>query len=123
MRLGTWEARLKEGSRAYQLYGKESVNERHRHRYEFNDAYKEQMESAGLLVSGTSPDETLAEIVEIPDHPFFLAVQFHPEFQSKPKKPHPLFKGFVAATLSDHLNRKSEEGNETSANAADLVGV
>ncbi len=99
MRLGTWEARLREGSRARELYGKESVNERHRHRYEFNDQYKEQLESAGLMVSGTSPDGTLAEIVEIPDHPFFLAVQFHPEFQSKPRKPHPLFKGFIAAAL------------------------
>ncbi|MCB1230924.1 MAG: CTP synthase [Verrucomicrobiae bacterium] len=100
MRLGTWEAKLREGSLARSLYGRDSVNERHRHRYEFNDAYKEQLETAGLLVSGTSPDGTLAEIVEIPGHPFFLAVQFHPEFQSKPRQPHPLFKGFVAAALS-----------------------
>ncbi|MCB1063718.1 MAG: CTP synthase [Verrucomicrobiae bacterium] len=103
MRLGTWEACLREGSRARDLYGRDSVNERHRHRYEFNDLYKEELENAGLLVSGTSPDGTLAEIVEIPDHPFFLAVQFHPEFQSKPGKPHPLFKGFVAATLAKKL--------------------
>ena len=100
MRLGTWEAKLAEGSKARELYGKDSVNERHRHRYEFNESYKEQLEQAGLRVSGTSPDGALAEIVEILDHPFFLAVQFHPEFQSKPQKPHPLFQGFVSATLA-----------------------
>ena len=99
MRLGTWEARLREGSKARELYGSESVNERHRHRYEFNESYKEQLEGAGLLVSGTSPDGSLAEIVEIPQHPFFLAVQFHPEFQSKPRKAHPLFQGFIAAAV------------------------
>jgi CTP synthase len=100
MRLGTWETRLAPGSRARVLYGSDSVNERHRHRYEFNDAYKARFEAAGLRISGTSPDGTLAEIVEIPDHPFFLAVQFHPEFQSKPRQAHPLFRGFVAAALA-----------------------
>ncbi|MCB1078067.1 MAG: gamma-glutamyl-gamma-aminobutyrate hydrolase family protein, partial [Verrucomicrobiae bacterium] len=100
MRLGTWETHLAEGSRARDLYGKPSVNERHRHRYEFNDHYKAQFRDAGLIVSGTSPDGTLAEIVEIPSHPFFLAVQFHPEFQSRPRQPHPLFKGFVAAAMA-----------------------
>lgn len=100
MRLGTWETHLTAGSRARDLYGRESVNERHRHRYEFNEQYKAQFEQAGLRISGTSPDGALAEIVEIPTHPFFLAVQFHPEFQSKPQQPHPLFKGFVAAAMS-----------------------
>ena len=99
MRLGTWKAVLEEGSQARGLYGRESVNERHRHRYEFNPEYKKTMEDSGLLVSGSSPDGTLAEIVEIPDHPFFLAVQFHPEFQSHPQNSHPLFKGFIAAAL------------------------
>jgi CTP synthase len=99
MRLGTWETLLVEGSRARELYGKASVNERHRHRYEFNDDYKARFHEAGLVVSGTSPDGSLAEIVEIPTHPFFLAVQFHPEFQSKPRQAHALFSGFVAATL------------------------
>jgi len=99
MRLGTWETLLAEGSRARGLYGKASVNERHRHRYEFNDEYKARFHEAGLVVSGTSPDGSLAEIVEIPTHPFFLAVQFHPEFQSKPRQSHPLFSGFVAAAL------------------------
>ncbi len=103
MRLGTWEAKLAEGSRSSGLYGSNKVNERHRHRYEFNQNYKTQMEEKGLRLVGTSPDGTLGEIVEIPDHPFFIAVQFHPEFQSKPTKPHPLFKGFVEAALE---NRK-----------------
>ncbi|MCB1236871.1 MAG: CTP synthase, partial [Verrucomicrobiae bacterium] len=103
MRLGTWKTQLRAGSRARELYGRDEVNERHRHRYEFNDSYKETMENAGLLISGTSPDGTLAEIVEIPAHPFFLAVQFHPEFQSKPKHPHPLFDGFTQAMLAHHL--------------------
>lgn len=103
MRLGTWEAHLSEGSRSAELYGSNVVNERHRHRYEFNQNYKADFEAKGLKLVGTSPDETLGEIVEIPDHPFYIAVQFHPEFQSKPTAAHPLFKGFVAAALE---NRK-----------------
>ncbi|MEM1441560.1 MAG: CTP synthase [Verrucomicrobiota bacterium] len=103
MRLGTWETRLTEGSRSAQLYASRTVNERHRHRYELNQNYRDQLEDQGLKLVGTSPDGTLGEIVEIPDHPFFIAVQFHPEFQSKPTEPHPLFKGFVAAALE---NRK-----------------
>ncbi len=85
------------GTRAAQLYGAFVVNERHRHRYEFNNAYRERIEEAGFVFSGTSPDGKLVEIIEMPDHPFYLACQFHPEFQSKPHQPHPLFKGFIAA--------------------------
>ncbi|MEN8716722.1 MAG: CTP synthase [Verrucomicrobiales bacterium] len=103
MRLGTWEAILAEGSRSAELYGSDKVNERHRHRYEFNQNYKADFEAKGLRLVGTSPDGTLGEIVEIPGHPFYIAVQFHPEFQSKPTAAHPLFKGFVAAALE---NRK-----------------
>jgi CTP synthase len=99
MRLGTWEAKLKKGSLANRLYGTLEVSERHRHRYEFNQDYREQMEGAGFSISGSSPDGTLCEIVEIPHHPFYLAVQFHPEFQSKPTAPHPLFSGFVKAAM------------------------
>ncbi|MCB1242343.1 MAG: CTP synthase [Akkermansiaceae bacterium] len=99
MRLGTWRTVLQEGSKARELYGTDTVSERHRHRYEFNQSYRELFEKAGLRLSGTSPDGDLAEIVEIPGHPFFVAVQFHPEFQSKPNGPHPLFKGFVQAAL------------------------
>ena len=84
--------------RAQHLYGAFVVNERHRHRYEFNNTYRAKFEEAGMIFSGTSPDGKLVEIIELRDHPFFLASQFHPEFQSKPNKPHPLFKGFIAAS-------------------------
>ncbi|NOY00235.1 MAG: CTP synthase [Verrucomicrobia bacterium] len=99
MRLGTWETLLTKGSRSQELYGSDKVNERHRHRYEFNQDYRQQMEEAGLLIAGTSPDGTLTEIIELPEHPFFVASQFHPEFRSRPNKPHPLFAGFVKAGL------------------------
>lgn len=101
MRLGTWETKLTEKSRSAELYGDTTINERHRHRYEFNQNYRSQLEDAGLHLVGTSPDSTLGELVEIPDHPFFIAVQFHPEFQSKPTAAHPLFRGFVAAALEN----------------------
>jgi CTP synthase len=97
MRLGTWPALLKDGSAAHRIYGRHEIAERHRHRFEFNNDYREKLEAAGLIVSGTSLDGQLVEIIEIPDHPWFIAVQFHPEFQSKPHAPHPLFKGFVEA--------------------------
>src|SRR6266542_4059297 len=97
MRLGAQPCQLVVGSQAARLYGAFVVNERHRHRYEFNNAYRTKFEEGGIVFSGTSPDGKLVEIIEIRDHPFFLASQFHPEFQSKPNKPHPLFKGFIAA--------------------------
>lgn len=99
MRLGTWETLIKPDSLAANLYGSTSVHERHRHRYELNQSYQEFLEEKGLKVVGTSPDGLLGEIIEIPSHPFFIAVQSHPEFQSKPTAPHPLFKGFLAAAL------------------------
>ena len=102
MRLGTWVTDLAPGSRAYDLYHSATITERHRHRYEFNSAYKEQLESNGLLVSGTSPNGELAEIIELPAHPYFIACQFHPEFLSKPNHPHPLFHGFVKAAMNHH---------------------
>ncbi len=101
MRLGTWETRIREGTLAYQVYGKTNASERHRHRYEFNQKYREQMEGAGFVVSGTSPDGALVELIELKNHPWFLACQYHPEFQSKPNHPHPLFKGFIAASLAN----------------------
>jgi CTP synthase len=97
MRLGAQPCQLVVGSRAAKLYGAFLVNERHRHRYEFNNSYRELFTKAGFVISGTSPDGSLVELIELPDHPFFLACQFHPEFQSKPDCPHPLFKGFIAA--------------------------
>ena len=99
MRLGSCPCKLKKGTRAYEAYGKEKIFERHRHRYEFDAHYKRSMEKEGLIVSGMSPDLRLVEIVEIADHPWFVACQFHPEFKSKPNNCHPLFKDFVHAAL------------------------
>mgnify|MGYP000908143477 CR=1 FL=1 len=100
MRLGAYDCILAPGSRSAGLYGAAEISERHRHRYEFNPAYREQLEQAGLKIAGTSPDNHLVEIVEIPAHPFFVACQFHPEFKSRPRRPHPLFSGLVAAALA-----------------------
>ena len=100
MRLGAYPCVLKEGSLSYKAYGKKEISERHRHRYEFNNALKEKLEQAGLIVSGTSPDGELVEIMEIADHPWFLGCQFHPEFKSRPMNPHPLFVSFIEAALA-----------------------
>ena len=99
MRLGKYPCRLAEGSRARALYGSGEISERHRHRFEFNNAYRKTLTEAGLALTGLSPDGQLVEIVELPDHPWFVGVQFHPEFKSRPDRPHPLFYGFVAAAL------------------------
>ena len=99
MRLGTWPTKIAKGTLAEKLYGRDEVLERHRHRYEFNMKYREKMGEKGFTISGTSPDGTLAELIELRDHPYFLACQYHPEFQSKPNNPHPLFKGFIEACL------------------------
>jgi CTP synthase len=99
MRLGAYEAVLTQGSRVAQIYRKPRISERHRHRYEVNIRYKERLEKSGLLFSGMSPDGLLPEIVELPDHPWFLGVQFHPELKSRPFEPHPLFTSFVRAAL------------------------
>jgi CTP synthase len=100
MRLGSWVTKIAEGTKARAVYGQAEVRERHRHRYEFNMKYRAQMEAAGFVISGTSPDGTLVELIELKDHPFYLACQYHPEFQSKPNQPHPLFRGFVTACLA-----------------------
>jgi CTP synthase len=100
MRLGTWPTKIERGSLAEKLYGSDQVLERHRHRYEFNMNYRERMRDKGFEISGTSPDGSLAELVELRDHPYFLACQYHPEFQSKPNRPHPLFRGFIEAALA-----------------------
>jgi len=105
MRLGSQECVLADGSRARACYGESSVLERHRHRYEFNPEYRQQFESAGMQASGKSPSGDLVEIVEIAEHPWFVAVQFHPEFRSKPDKAHPLFCGFLEAALERHHQR------------------
>jgi CTP synthase len=99
MRLGTWPTKIARGTLAEKVYGSTEVMERHRHRYEFNMKYRDQMNEKGFVISGTSPDGTLAELIELRDHPYFAGCQYHPEFQSKPNKPHPLFKGFIHACL------------------------
>ena len=99
MRLGTWATKILPGSLAHRVYGGTEIHERHRHRYEFNNKYRAQMEAAGFCISGTSPDGALVEMIEVPGHPYYIASQFHPEFLSKPNAPHPLFAGFIAAAL------------------------
>ncbi|NLC56882.1 MAG: CTP synthase [Armatimonadetes bacterium] len=99
MRLGQWPCRLKEGSLAARLYQATEVNERHRHRFEVNNAYRDRLTQHGLSLSGTTPDGHLVEIIELPDHPYFIATQFHPEFRSRPNRAHPLFAGLVQAAL------------------------
>ena len=103
MRLGSYLCRLGEGTLAHKMYGVNEVRERHRHRFEFNNAYREQLAVKGLVLSGLSPDGRLVEIVELKDHPWFLATQFHPEYGSRPHRPHPLFSGFVGAALRKKL--------------------
>ena len=101
MRLGAYECKIAPDTLLSRAYRKPSVMERHRHRYEFNNAYREPFEKAGLRICGTSPDDTLVEAVEIPGHLFHLGVQYHPEFKSRPHRPHPLFVEFVAASLAN----------------------
>ena len=105
MRLGTYPCTLKENSKAYEAYGETSINERHRHRYEFNNAYRDNLVNNGLILSGLSPDNKLVEIVEIKDHPWFVASQFHPEFKSRPTNPHPLFREFIKASKENNLKK------------------
>jgi CTP synthase len=97
MRLGSYPCHIKKGTLAYKIYGEENINERHRHRFEYNNDYKQKLESAGMIASGTSPDGRLVEIVEIPSHKFFIAGQFHPEFKSRPDRPAPLFTALIKA--------------------------
>ena len=101
MRLGSYPCTIKKGSLAYELYNKENIEERHRHRFEYNNDYKEALEEKGLICSGTSPDGSLVEIVEYKNHPFFIAGQFHPEFKSRPDRPGPLFAGLIKAALEN----------------------
>ncbi len=114
MRLGSQKTKLDRHSLAGKAYGVDEVDERHRHRYEFNNQYRKQYEAHGMRFAGTSPDGGLVEIVELPDHPWFVAAQFHPEFKSKPLKAHPLFAGFIEAAVQ---RRKQRIENETSSTA------
>jgi len=105
MRLGSYPCVIKDGTLAHRVYGKRKIQERHRHRFEFNNAYRTKLEAAGLVLSGLSPDGSLVEMIEVPAHPWFIASQFHPEFKSKPLDCHPLFKGFVKAALAYKRDR------------------
>jgi CTP synthase len=107
MRLGSWPCTLKDGSVSRKLYGSSKIQERHRHRFEVNNSYRDAIFANGMLIAGTSPDEHLVEMIEIPEHPWFVGCQFHPEFKSKPFKPHPLFAGFIGAALERHRTSKS----------------
>src|SRR5205085_2670659 len=109
MRLGAWACKLEPESQAHHAYGALEISERHRHRYEFNREYEALLTGAGLRLTGATPDGTYVEIVEVPDHPFFLGCQFHPEFKSKPLEPHPLFRAFIAASYADGQRRKQEQ--------------
>ncbi len=112
MRLGAWTCKLAPGSLAHKAYGQLEISERHRHRYEFNREYEGPLTAAGLKISGATPDGTYVEIVELPDHPYFLGCQFHPEFKSKPLEPHPLFTSFIKASYE---NRQQRQAKKTAA--------
>lgn len=104
MRLGGWDCEIKEGTKAFDIYGKSMINERHRHRYEFNNYYLDAFEKGGMILSGVNPETRLVEIIELPKHPFFVAVQYHPEYKSTVANPHPLFVNFVKAAVEKKLN-------------------
>jgi CTP synthase len=112
MRLGAYPCKIRKGTLAYKAYGIEEISERHRHRYEFNEAYRDPLTEKGLVFSGVSPDEKLVEIIEIADHPWFLGCQFHPEFKSRPMSPHPLFSDYIRAALEYQHRRKRPHSQE-----------
>jgi len=112
MRLGAWDCKLDNDSKAFQAYGSTEISERHRHRYEFNREYEALLTGAGLRITGNSPDGTYVEIVELPEHPYFLGCQFHPEFKSKPLEPHPLFLSFIHASYEHRSKRLAEASPE-----------
>ena len=109
MRLGAWTCKIEPGTLAHKIYGQDEISERHRHRYEFNREYEETLTAGGLRISGSTPDGTYVEMIELPDHPHFIGCQFHPEFKSKPLEPHPLFKTFVGAAYEHGLKRRAEK--------------
>ncbi len=119
MRLGADPVKLHEDTRAREIYGEAVIYERHRHRYEVNNHFRKRLEQEGLVFSGTSPDDRLVEVVELPDHPYFVASQFHPEFKSRPLRPQPLFRDFVGAAC-ERARLRAPEG-EPSVSAPDAA--
>jgi CTP synthase len=109
MRLGAWPCKIEPGTLGYKIYGQTEISERHRHRYEFNREYESTLTAAGLRISGSTPDGTYVEMVELPNHPHFIGCQFHPEFKSKPLEPHPLFRTFVGAAYEYRRKKESEK--------------
>jgi CTP synthase len=106
MRLGAYPCVLSPGTRAEAAYGVHEISERHRHRYEVNNDYRERLVAAGLVISGVSPDNQLVEMIELRNHPYFVGCQFHPEFKSRPQNPHPLFRSFIGAALRARLEKR-----------------
>jgi CTP synthase len=121
MRLGAYPCVVTEGSRAHQAYGETEISERHRHRYELNNVYRQMLVDSGLILSGLSPDNRLVEMVEIEDHPWFVGVQFHPELKSRPTRPHPLFRDFVRAAVDYHLGQGNKSTPVDSGEPQDRV--
>jgi len=114
MRLGAYPCKLRPGSRVAQVYGAAEVSERHRHRYEVSNAYRDMLAEYGMRCSGLSPDGSLVEMIELPDHPWFIGCQFHPELKSRPTRPHPLFAGFIgAARQHRHPGARPEVGRRS----------
>ena len=120
MRLGADPIKLHDGSKAREVYGEAVVYERHRHRYEVNNLLRKRLEAAGLRTSGTSPDERLVEVIELDDHPFFIASQFHPEFKSRPERPAPLFRDFIAAALERAAERPDVADTDAAADRSQI---
>jgi CTP synthase len=121
MRLGAYPCKIRPGTLAASIYGREEIQERHRHRFEVNNDYREQLAKAGLVLSGASPDDRLVEMVELPEHPYFIGCQFHPEFKSRPRAPHPLFFRFVQAAIAQRDSvgtaKKAESATTTVVSA------
>ena len=109
LRLGSYPCKVQKGTKLYECYKSEEISERHRHRYEFNNEYRDALTSCGLVTAGVSPDGRLVETVEVKDHPFYVGVQFHPEFKSRPNRPHPLFAGFVSAAHDNKHRRERKQ--------------
>ena len=109
MRLGAYPCVLAAGTRAEAAYGAREISERHRHRYEVNNDYRERLVAAGLVISGASPDNRLVEMIELPNHPYFVGCQFHPEFKSRPQVPHPLFRSFIEAAMRLRIEKRRKQ--------------
>ena len=121
MRLGAYPCTIKEGTLAHKIYGSTTISERHRHRWEVNNTYRERLEAAGLVLSGLSPDGALVEIVEVPDHLWFVGVQFHPEFLSRPLLPHPLFSSFITAAIRRRDGVLASQGTVAGGNRVQVT--